>query len=288
LYTKPAAEIIAARHGDGVSKKEKALMELEKRKIGEAAAAVGVVLGLIALWAGVLDGVTGTYSKDGTFTTAMIILLGLAACCLAASLLGSANLDLVAATAGGMAFGLFLYVPAIVAFSNLDRLGSGAWLGICAGLIPLGAGFAHFAARGRSAAKAPVANPATAVVAIGLVLIVVGIWMRIEDKWSVSYWNASSSGHALGLLLLLLAIVSALYFAGAVNSRSALLADLALIVSGITAGVAMSEGIHDAFGAFNVMGSGAWMELFGGLALLIGLIGTRMSKFPAMKKSSAS
>jgi hypothetical protein len=50
----------------------------------------------------------------------------------------------------------------------------------------------------------------------------------------------------------------------------------------------MTEGVGDAFGAFNLMGSGAWMELFGGLALLIGLIGTRMSKFPAMKKSPAS
>jgi hypothetical protein len=288
LYTKPAAEIIAARHGDGVSKKEKALMELEKRKIGEAVAAVGVVLGLIALWAGVLDGVTGTYSKDGTFTAAMIILLGLAACCLAASLLGSANLDLVAATAGGMAFGLFLYVPAIVAFSNLDRLGSGAWLGICAGLIPLGAGFAHFAASRRSAAKALAANPATAVAAIGLVLIVAGIWMEVADKSGVSYWNGSSSGHALGLLMLLLAIASALLIVLAVRSQSGCLADLALIVACITAGLAMTEGVGDAFGAFNVMGSGAWMELFGGLALLIGLIGTRMSKFPAMKKSPAS
>ena len=59
-------------------------MELEKRKIGEAVAAVGVVLGLVALWTGVMDGVTGTYSEDGTVTAAMIILLGLAACCLVA------------------------------------------------------------------------------------------------------------------------------------------------------------------------------------------------------------
>ena len=267
-------------------------MELGRRKIGELVAAVGVVLGLIALWMNYMDtkftgGVTVKYADDGTIMAVGIIVLGLAACCLAASLLGAADLDLVAATAGAVGFGFFLYFPALAAFKSFDRLGTGAWLGVCAGLIPLGAGVAHFAARGRSAAKAPAANPATAVAAIGLVLIVVGIWSEIADKSGISYWNGSSSGHALGLLLLLLAIASALLIAGAVNTRSGSLAALALIVSGITAGLAMGEGIHDAFGAFGRMGSGAWMELFGGLALLVGLIGTRVLKFPPMKKASS-
>ena len=268
-------------------------MELGRGKIGELVAAVGVVLGLIALWMNYMDtkftgGVTVKYADDGTIMAVGIIVLGLAACCLVASLLGVADLDLVAATAGAVAFGFFLFIPASAAFKSLDQLGSGAWLGICAGLIPLGAGVAYFAARGRSDAKAPGVNPATAVAAIGLVLIVIGIWSEIADKSGVDYWNASASGHALGLLLLVLAIASALLIAGAVNSRSGLLADLALIVSGITAGLAMGQGIHDAFGAFDKMGSGAWMELIGGLALLLGLIGTRVLKFPAMRKVTAS
>jgi hypothetical protein len=193
----------------------------------------------------------------------------------------------VAATAGAAAFGFFLFIPATAAFRNLDQLGTGAWLGICAGLIPLGAGVAHFAARKQSDAKAPGVNPATAVAAIGLLLIVIGIWSEVVDKSGLDYWKASPSGHALGLLMLLLAIASALLIAAAVNSRSSLLADLALIVSGITAGLVMAEGIHDAFGSFGTMGSGAWMELFGGLALLLGLIGTRVLKFPALKKASS-
>jgi hypothetical protein len=49
----------------------------------------------------------------------------------------------------------------------------------------------------------------------------------------------------------------------------------------------MAEGIGDAFGSFDQMGSGAWVELFGGLALLAGLIGTRTLKFAPMKKTAA-
>jgi|PersoiStandDraft_1058852.scaffolds.fasta_scaffold12848_3 hypothetical protein len=264
-------------------------MELGIRKIGELVAAVGVVLGLIALWTRYLDSVApAKYADDGTFMAAGIIVLGLAACCLVASLLGAADLDLVAATAGAVGFGFFLYFPALAAFKSFDRLGTGAWLGVCAGLIPLGAGVAHFAARRRSDAKAPGVNPATAVAAIGLVLVVIGIWSEVIDKSGFTYWNGAASGHALGLLLLVLAIASALLIIGAVSSRSGLLADLALIVSGITAGLAAGQGILDAFGAFDMMGSGAWMELFGGLALLLGLIGARVLKFPALRKASSS
>ena len=146
--------------GEMYSKKETELMELRRRKIGELVAAVGVVLGLIALWTSYVDtktmgGVTAKYADDGTVMAVVIIVLGLAACCLVASLLGAADLDLVAATAGAAGFGFFLFVPASYAFKSLDWVGTGGWLGICAGLIPLGAGVAHFAARRRSDAKTP-------------------------------------------------------------------------------------------------------------------------------------
>ncbi len=262
-------------------------MKLNRGTLGEAAAVVGVVLGFVALWTALLDGAPGKYSKDGTITVAMIVLLGLAGCCLAASLLGTAKLDLAAAATGAVAFGFFLFVPAVAAFKNFDKLGTGAWLGVCTGLIPLGAGLAYSAGRGKSDAKAPNIDPASAVAAIGLVLIVAGIWMEIADKSGVTYWNASATGHALGLLTLLLAIASALLIVLAVRSQSGCLADLALIVACITAGLAMAEGIGDAFGSFGEMGSGAWMELFGGLALVAGLVATRMVKFAPMKKAAA-
>ena len=263
-------------------------MKLKIRKIGEAVAAVGVVLGLVALWMNQVVGTSSKYSNDGTITASIIIVLGIAACCLGASLLGYGDLDLAAATTGALAFGFYLFVPAISAFKSFDWVGAGAWVGICAGLVPLGAGVAHFSAREQSDENATAANPATAVAAIGLVLIVTGTWMNVLSKTSTSYWNASASGHVLGLLLLLLALASALLLAGAFDSRSGCLADLALIVSGITAGLAMQQGVKQAFGAFDAMGSGAWVELIGGLVLLIGLIGTRVLIFPSMEQPASA
>ena len=265
-------------------------MELGRRKIGELVAAVGVVLGLMALWMSYIDkndfgGMTAKYADDGTIEIVGIVILGLAACCLIASFLGVADLDLMAAVAGAAAFGFLLFIPATFAFKELDKLGTGAWLGVCAGLIPLGAGAAHLWHK-RSDAKAAGVNLATVVAAIGLVLIVVGVWMELADGSGQSYWDASASGHALGLLILVLAIVSALLIALAVTSRKAETADLALIVSGITAGVAVAEGIHDAFGSFDKMGNGAWIELVGGLLLLLGLIVARTVKLPELMKKA--
>jgi hypothetical protein len=259
-------------------------MELGRRKIGELVALVGVVLGFIALWANAIKGSDAKYADDGTVMAAGIIILGLAACCLAASLLlDKANLDLTAAVAGAAAFGFFLYQPSLMAFKYIDKLSWGAWLGICAGLIPLGAGAAHLWQK-RSGAKAPGVTLWTVAAAIGLLLIVIGIWSERIDKSSISYWDTSYSGHALGLLLLLLAIVSALLIAWAANARKAELADLALIVSAITVGVAIAQGVHDAFGAFGDMGTGAWLELFGGLVLLLALTVSRVVKLPELVK----
>jgi hypothetical protein len=263
-------------------------MELGRRKIGEIVAAVGVVLGLMALWTAAIKtkytgGVTVKYADDGTVEIVGIVILGLAACCLIASFLGKADLDLVAAVAGAAAFGFLLYQPANLGFKHFGWLGTGAWLGVCAGLIPLGAGAAHLWQK-RSNAKAAGLNLGIVAAAIGLVLIVAGIWMKVSDGSDVKYWDLSQSGHALGLLLLLLAIVSAVLIAAGVNSRKAELADLALIVSGILAGVAVAKGIHDAFGSFGNMGSGAWSLFIGGLLLLLGLIASRVMKLPELMK----
>jgi hypothetical protein len=257
-------------------------MELGRRKLGELVALVGVVLAFIAIWVKALDVSDAKYADDGTVMAVAIIILGLAACCLVASLLGKANLDLIAAVAGAAAFGFLLYQPAIMAFKDVGHLSWGAWLGICAGLIPLGAGAAALWQR-PSDAKAPGITLWTVAAAAGLVLIVIGIWSEIVDKSGVKYWDASSSGHALGLLLLLLVIVSAILIVMAASAKKAELADLALIVSAIAAGVAVAQGVHDAFG-FDGMGTGAWLELFGGLVLLLALILSRVVKLPELMK----
>ena len=259
-------------------------MELGRRKIAELVALVGVALGLIALFTKTFDIGGAKYSDDGTVLTIGLIIVALnAGCLLAALLLGKMNLDLTAAVAGAVAFGFFLYLPARVAFKDMGHFSWGAWLGIAAVLVPLGAGAAHFW-RKRSDAKAPGVTLWTVAAAAGLILILIGIWSKVLDASSITYWNASSSGHAIGLLLLVLVIVSASLIAMAVTSKKAETADLALIVSAVTVGVAVAQGVHDAFGSLGNMGTGAWLQLIGGLVLLISLTVSRVVKLPELMK----
>lgn len=259
-------------------------MELERRRIGELVALVGVALGLIALFVTTFDVGGEKYSDDGTVLTIGIIIVVLnAGCLLGALLLGKLNLDLTAAVAGAVAFGFFLYLPARVAFKDMGHYSWGAWLGIAAVLVPLGAGAAHFSHK-RSDAKAQGVTLWTVAAVAGLVMILIGIWSKVVDVINVTYWNASSSGHALGLLLLLLVIVSAILIAMAVNSRKVETADLALIVSAVTVGLAVAQGVHDAFNNLNHLGTGAWLQLIGGLVLLISLAVSRVVKLPELMK----
>jgi hypothetical protein len=272
-----AAEIITATV---VFEKGEDDMNLGRRQIAELVAVVGVVVGVIALFTSVLPGVK--YTNDGTILAALIILLALAACALAASLLlGKPELDLVAAVAGAVAFGLFLYIPSIVAFKHLSDLDAGAWLGVCAGLIPIGAGVAQLWHR-RSNAKAPGVNLWTLGVVAGLVMIVIAVWSKVTD-YGLTYWNASSSGHALGLLMLILVVASAVLIALALSSQKAELADLAEIVAAVLAGVAIAEGVGDAFGDFGILETGGWLALIGGLLLLASVILHRVVKVPGLK-----
>lgn len=255
-------------------------MTLGRRQLAELVAVVGVVTGVIALLFNVVPGVK--YTHDGTFLAALIILLVLAGCALAASLLlGKPELDLVAAVAGALLFGLYLFLPAVAAFKHLGDLDSGAWLGVCTGLIPIGAGTAQRWHR-PSDARAPGVNVSTLGVAAGLVMIVVAIWSEIVSH-GPSYWNGSQSGHALGLLLLILAIASVLLIALALNTKQAVLADLAETVAAVLAGVAIAEGVGDAFNEFGVLGTGGWLALIGGLLLVLSLIAHRNLKLPDLK-----
>ena len=52
---------------------------------------------------------------------------------------------------------------------------------------------------------------------VGLVLVAVGIWLDFSRD-GPTYWNVSSSGHALGLLLIVLVVADALLLAAAAHS----------------------------------------------------------------------
>ena len=230
---------------------------------GRAIAVVGIVTGLLAISLPTVLALR--YVDDGTVAAFLLILI-----CCASWFPAEVGPTTLGAAAGAAAFGYFLFVPAAQAFDQLGDLESGAWLGICAVLVPLGAGIVWAAERepgpadeSRTAA-APV-DRALLLTFVGLALFLAGIWLPAESN-DTTYWDVSSSGHALGILMLVLAVL---------NAALALLgkgraADVALLVAATTFGLAEVGVVTTAFEEFGNLGSGAWLQACGGVFLLIG------------------
>ena len=159
-------------------------------------------------------GVETRYVDDGTAAAFLITLLALT------SLLpAEIGRDLPAACAGSAAFGFFLVIPAVFAFDSFGGLDAGAWLGLCTALIPIGALIVLTTEGTRNSSARIDRGPGLLAATVGLVLIAVGIWLDV-GRHGQSYWNASSSGHAVGLLLIVLVVTNAVLLAAAAHSSA--------------------------------------------------------------------
>ena len=214
---------------------------------------MGLICGLLAVSLPFVSDGSSRYVDDGTTAAFLIVLLSLSSWFPAE--VGTARLCVAL---GGAAFGFFLFVPVVFSFDELGSLGSGAWLGLCTVLIPVGVIFAE--------PLAPSAAPrrlGEAVGLLGIVLLLVGIWLPFGSG-GPSAWNASSSGHALGLLLLLLAVLAAALLVAPG------LADLRLLTAATTFGLVAAVVIASAFDQFGTLGAGAWLEACAGALILAG------------------
>jgi hypothetical protein len=237
---------------------------MNQAQTGRAIAAVGVVLGFVAIWTDIYSGLgtSSTYSDDGTVLVFLLIALILSAAQLAA------GRQIGAAIAGSAALGFYLFIPATAGFDKFGYLGIGSWLGVCTVLIPLGIGYSLMSVRG------PVNRPSleSAAPAIcGRILCIVAIWLTALDG-RPSFWNLSSSGHALGLLMLIIVVVGAalgamLTFGSATRAA----ADWLLILAAVTFGLFSALLIGNAFGEFGRLGTGGWLAAAGSIVLLIGV-----------------
>jgi hypothetical protein len=229
--------------------------------LGRGLVLAGIVAGLLAVSLPVSGG--GRYVDDGTTTAFLITLLALT------SLLpAEIGRDLPAACAGSAAFGFFLFVPSVFAFSGLDLLEAGAWLGLCTALIPVGA-LVVLAAEG-----GPVQidrGTGLLVGTLGLVLIATGIWLDVGRSNAPTYWNASFSGHALGLLLIVLIVADGVLVAAAAHS-SLRVGAAAVVAASATFGLTAYLVVAAAFNGFGTLGAGAWVEAAGGTLLLAGIV----------------
>ena len=239
--------------------------------LGRGLVIVGIVAGLLAVSLPVTDG--ARYVDDGTTAAFLIVLLAFT------SLLpAEAGRDLVAAAAGSAAFGFFLFIPAVFAFDDLGRLDAGAWLGISTALIPIGC-LLVFATDG-TAASAPAIErgPGLLVSTVGLVLVAVGIWLDAGSD-GPTYWDASSSGHALAVVLLVLVVADAALIAAAAYP-AVQTGHLALLAAAVTFGYTVFVVVNAAFGDFGTVGAGGWIEACGGVLLLGGFVVAGPSRSP--------
>ena len=234
---------------------------------GRVVAAVGIVCGLVAIGLVLVSGAGGTlHYADHGFDIAFVV--GLLA--YASYLPAEVGQDTAGGLAGTAVFGFYLFVPAALAFDRLGSLGSAGWLGLCTVLIPVGAAIVGIAERGERPPRAPRDLRGLAM-APAIALIAVGIWLPIESG-SASYWDASFSGHALGIVMAL--AVVALLVAIAVPAR--LPADALDYLAAATFGLVEAEFVHAAFNNLSVLGSGGWLEAAGGVVMFGAVIAGRL------------
>jgi hypothetical protein len=243
---------------------------MNQARLGRAVAAVGVVLGFAAIFPDFAStGFSGVkYSDDGTILAFLLVTLILTALLLGDSLRGN-DRDAAAAVTGSMAFGFYLFIPGGFGFNHFDVLDSGAWLGICSGLIPLGLWYS-LAARSRTVSR-PSAELALVPIA-GRIMCLIAIWLTAEPDLHKSYWNLVDEGRALPTLMLLLVIGGGIVGASTTfASASRTAADSVLILAALTFGLYCAEVIASAFNEFGTLGAGAWLGAVGSLVLLVGV-----------------
>jgi hypothetical protein len=239
--------------------------------LGRAVILLGLVCGLLAVSLPFVSGPAGSarYVDDGTTAAFLLVLLALSSWFPAE--VGSGTLG---AALGAAPFGFFLYFPAVLAFDSLGSLRAGAWLGLCTVLIPVGALVAAHSSFQPTAERRG-AEELTSL--LGIVLLAVGIWLPVQSGGD-SFWNISSSGHALGFLMLLLASLNAALLVAAGAGRAAA-AELRVVVAAASFGLLAAGVVVTAFEDFGSLGSGSWLEACAGLLLLLG--SARWSALPA-------
>ena len=246
---------------------------------GRGIAQIGAILAIVALFIDFIPG-ESYWDLDGT-----IAAVGLAAAIIA--------MLLVAASFGGMAadgwlfaVGAFLigywgFFPALTAFDDWDQTRAGLWLAFAGGiLIALGAGAVIWASGGARSTPAGT-TPAALAAGLGIALVFPGIFLDASE--GVSYWNAS--GHSLGIVMLILAILAGLAWAATVTGTATRGLDAALTL--VLLGLVAFNVVGAAFGDFGTLDSGAWLAFAGGVLAAGGTWAARGAQLPYAAPAAA-
>ena len=252
-----------------------------------AAAAVGVVCGLLGIWVAALDysGSSISYwDMDGTLGAYLLILAIVSALLLLGSLAAGGNrFDLALGAVAATMLGAYLFYPATLPFDfdQLDRLGAGAWLGVCTILAVLGAAAAHglgASAPARAASRAP--SQGLALAFVGLVLVLVSLWLKV-DKGGNTYWSVNGASHSLGALFLVLIALCALGLGAGFATGNAAAELLGAGAGFVLLGLVLFGPVITAFNELGTLRVGAWLALVGGIAVAAGIVVSRRASSTA-------
>jgi hypothetical protein len=245
---------------------------------GRAIAAAGVVLAIVAIWIDVVS--NSTYWSDGTTGAFLLVLSGLAALGLAAGYTGQSTNGAVFAI-GAVLLGFYGWIPVAFAFNDWDQTRAGTWLGVAgAALIVIGAGSSYLDSA-PSDTPAGLSREALAA-GLGIALIFPGIFL--DSLNGTSYWH-SLLGRSLGIVLLVLAIGSALTWAAAVKGTSTRGLDQALSL--VLLGFLSFYPVAAAFGDFGSLDSGAWIAFAGAILAAGGIWAARGMEMPRTVAAAA-
>jgi hypothetical protein len=239
---------------------------------GRGIAAVGAILAIVALY---IDFVPGRsyWDLDGT-VAAVGLGAGIIALILVAMAYTGQGGDGWLLAVGAFLVGYWAFFPALTAFDDWDQTRAGMWLALAGGiLIVLGAAASIWMAGGARSTPAGM-TPAALVAAAGIALTFPGIF--VDAGSGETYWNAS--GHSLGIVMLVLAILAALAWAATITGTATRGLDVALVL--MLFGITAFNVVGSAFNDFGSLGTGAWLAFVGGLLAAVGTWAARGMTMP--------
>jgi hypothetical protein len=243
------------------------------RQAGYGLALIGAVLAIIALFIDYANHAGSYWDLDGTLAA-----VGLGAAIIALALALGAwvgqGRDGWLFAVGAFLAGFWGFFPAVTAFDDWDQTRAGLWLAFAGGLlIAIGAAWAIWVAGGAQSTPAGTTAPALAA-GLGIALVFPGIFLDASD--GTSYWNAS--GHALGIVMLIVAVLAGLAWAATVTGTATRGLDVALTL--VLLGLTAFNVVGSAFGDFGTLDTGGWLAFAGGILAAGGTWAARGAEFP--------
>jgi hypothetical protein len=242
-----------------------------------AAMLVTVAGGVLAIVGVFLDGYAGVsyWDYDGTLAWAGIVLGAAALLMVAAAVAGAPTGGWLFAT-GAVLVGYWGWLPAAFAFSDLDQVKVGAWLGLAGALvIAIGAG-AALVLSGRATTTPKVISLASVLSFVGIALVYPSIFLHVINDQS--YWDGPTGLRFFGVLMLALTSLCAVLWIVTAVGRLTRGLDAAFTL--VLLGLVGFQPVYQAFNHFGDLQVGAWLALAGGILAAGGTWSARAVEAP--------